>query len=284
MGASLRRPAVIGRLGHMRLTAGVTAALLLLTLSGCGTEQATATKAKPEPVPTLSLDFNSGQAIGDVLSPMTNKGSADVDISVEATGDAAIDVVLGRDGSPAIRFPVYTGVADAPVAVLLVTPKAGEGDEAGGTLAVGAKDFSFGATFALDAMSNGNANDNGDNLVQRGAYEGPGQLKLQVDGHFPSCRILGTEGDILVEGDIKAVPRRWYTVTCTRTQSEVVLKMWPYGRKSETLTWRKAGATGDIPLADLPLTVGGKVRPDGSAKTSADQFNGAVDDVFLDVK
>ena len=44
---------------------------------------------------------------------------------------------------------------------------------------------------------------------------------------------------------------------------------------------RTSGPTGNIVLGTLRLSVGGKVGPNGGPLTSADQFTGVVDNVFL---
>jgi hypothetical protein len=51
----------------------------------------------------------------------------------------------------------------------------------------GDRDFEFGASFRLDEESSGSEADGGDNLLQRGTFASPGQLKLQLDHRVPSC-------------------------------------------------------------------------------------------------
>jgi hypothetical protein len=230
--------------------------------------------------PALVLDFDSGQGFGEDVTRVSNQGSAGADVSIETAGTpvARLTVVDGPDGSKAVRFPPYNRDPNDPVALIVASPA--EDDPQ--ALDPGARDFSFGATFALDLASDGNANDNGDNLVQRGSYEGPGQFKLQLDGRRPSCRVLGDSGDVTVQGDIQVLPRVWYSLRCTRTATAVTMRLSLYGDKSQDKTWSKRGVTGNLRLLE-PLSVGGKVREDGSPRSSADQFNGAVDHVFLDI-
>ena len=148
----------------------------------------------------------------------------------------------------------------------------------------GDDEFSFGATFQLDEESAGSEADNGDNLVQRGTFDSPGQLKLQLDHDVPSCRIKGDQGEVFVEAEGPVDPGAWYAVTCERNGSDVELTVKALGDGAGAGTWHASGPTGSISLQGLPLTVGGKTGPDGTPVASADQFNGAVDDVFLRVE
>ena len=66
--------------------------------------------------------------------------------------------------------------------------------------------------------------------------------------------------------------------------TEVELTVEPLDGGAGGGTWQSTGATGLVSLDGLPLTVGGKTGPDGTPVASADQFNGAVDDVFFRVE
>ena len=95
--------------------------------------------------------------------------------------------------------------------------------------------------------------------------------------------MLGTGGEVFVQADGPVDPGAWYTVTCERRSDEVILQVDADGEASGAGTWRKSGPTGTVSLEGLPLTIGGKTGPDGTPVASADQFNGVVDDVFLDI-
>jgi hypothetical protein len=275
-----------------KATLSLRAAALMLVLSfgcsACGaidrnTSDAPAATPEPAKQPELVLRFDRGTTFGEDASQLTNDGTSEVDLQVRTTGDAHIKVVDGPDGSRAIRFPANTGAQNEPVAVVVAHPR--HGAESDAALAPGSRDFTFGATISQDAVSDGKITDNGDNLVQRGSYDDLGQFKLQLDGHRPSCRILGDAGELLVEADAHVKPGEWYDVTCSRKATEVVLSMAPVSDPDSKQTWRSAGATGRLRLGSVPLSIGGKVLPDGSPLvSSADQFNGAVDNVFLDIE
>ena len=263
--------------------APVVTVLLLLGVAGCGTDEGDKTAPDPTPSPTVAsdgflLDFESGLELGSDATTISNAGAANVHTEVKASGEAQVEVVEGPDGGQAVRFPAYTGAATAPAAVLVAT------DEGSGVLDPGDDEFSFGATFQLDEESAGSEADNGDNLVQRGTFDSPGQLKLQLDHDVPSCRIKGDQGEVFVEAEGPVDPGAWYAVTCERNGSDVELTVKALGDGAGTGTWHASGPTGTISLQGLPLTVGGKTGPDGTPVASADQFNGAVDDVFLRVE
>ena len=209
---------------------------------------------------------------------MPNAGTADVHVEVRSTGDASVEAVDGPDGGHAVRFPAYSGAAGAPAAVLVAT------EASSGALDPGAEAFTFGASFKLDEKSSGSEADNGDNLVQRGTFDSPGQLKIQLDHEVPSCRVKGAEGEAFVKADGPVDPGAWYSVTCERNGSDLELTVKAYDDGAGGGTWRTTAPTGAIAVDDLPLTIGGKTGPDGTPVASPDQFNGSVDDVFFRVQ
>ena len=255
--------------------------LVLAGLVGCGGDDGDGSTQPPPtkaPPAGLMLDFESGLDVGQQASVVTNAGTANVHTEARSTATPALEVVKGRDGGHAVRFPAYTGAASAPATVLVAT------DEGSGALDPQDDAFSFGATFQLDEHSSGSAADNGDNLVQRGTFDSPGQLKIQLDHDVPSCRIKGDAGEVFVKAGGPIDPGAWYSVTCERKASEVELTVKAYDGAAGGGTWHASGATGTLDLDAVPLTVGGKTGPDGTPVASADQFNGVVDDVFLRVE
>lgn len=254
--------------------------LVLMGLAGCGGDSGDnsptppATKAPPA---GLMLDFESGLDVGQQASVVTNAGTANLHTEARSTATPDVEVVKGRDGGHAVRFPAYTGAAKAPATVLVAT------DEGSGALDPGDDAFTFGATFQLDEHSSGSAADNGDNLVQRGTFDSPGQLKIQLDHDVPSCRIKGEAGEVFVKAAGPIDPGSWYSVTCERKGSDVALTVKAYDGGAGGGSWHETGPTGKLSLDAVPLTIGGKTGPDGTPVASADQFNGVVDDVFFRV-
>lgn len=256
----------------MRRVAFVAAlAACAAVLAACGQETPEEEPGETPRLEQLYLDFDDLEA-DEPVTEVPNEGTAEVEAQVSTNDGAEVEPVDSPAGGSAIRFPSYTGTVGSPVAVLVVHP----GDEG---LDPGDSGFVFGASFNLDARSEGTTSDNGNNLVQRGNYEGPAQFKLQVDGGKPSCRVLGEDGEVQVQGSTAVTPGAWYAVTCRRTNSEVILRLEPLagGQPEE---WRKSGPTGRLDFDDVPLTIGGKTDPEGVALSASDEFNGAVDNVF----
>jgi hypothetical protein len=262
----------------VRLAATVCV-LLLVSLAGCGGSEEKNPSSRPAPKAGFVLDFESGLDEGAAAKSVENAGTANVQTEVRSTGGATVQVVAGPDGGHAVRFPAYTGAPTAPAAVLVAT------DEGGGALDPGGADFSFGATFQLDKASSGSAADNGDNLVQSGSFDSPGQFKIQLDHDVPSCRVKGADGEAFVKADSPIDTGAWYTVTCERHGSDLELTVKAHDDDGAGGgTWHVSAPTGTVSLKGLPLTVGGKTGPDGTPVASPDQFNGAVDNVFLRVQ
>ena len=262
----------------MRKLAAPSLAVLLL-LAGCALNDADGAKqprVEPTDTPTsLKLDFESAAPVGQDLDAVDNAGTSAVDVAVESSGDARIEVVEGPGGGHAARFPAYTGEEPSPEAVLVATTKET------GALDPLDQDFRFGASFMLDSESSGSKGDNGDNLLQRGSFDSPGQFKIQIDHGVPSCRVLGDEGEVFLKAGTAISPDVWYAVTCERDGSQVSISVTQYGERGQT--WTATGPTGHLTFGNLPLAVGGKVSSEGLPVASGDQFNGAVDDVFLQI-
>lgn len=209
---------------------------------------------------------------------LAQSGNADLRVRELTARGGDIDRVSGQPGGRAARFPRYRQ-SDAPVAVISVVDESG-GDD----LAPGSRDFTFGADFALDRTSQGSSTDNGNNLVQRGLYNDPMQYKIELDGRQPRCRVKGSAGAVLVRSSLRVSPDVWYDVRCSRAGSRVVLEV---TRLSNGRTWRDArsGSIGSLQISrTVPLSVGGKLAHATRIAGSSDQFNGRVDNVFLNVK
>ncbi len=263
----------------MGVATGMAGSLLLVLTACTGTEPASgqADRVDPAPAPqgSLVLDFESGPRVGQRVEAVTNQGAEEIDVVVADGGTARIESVEGPGGGLAVRYPAYTGEAAAPAAVLVAAA------QSSGPLSPGERDFEFGATFELDPESSGSDADDGDNLLQRGSFSDAAQYKLQLDAGVPSCRVAGDAGAVFVEADRAVDPEVWYSVSCSRKGPEVVLTVTPYDARGDGESWRASGPTGTLTFGDQPLSVGGKVDPKGAPVASADQFNGAVDDVFL---
>jgi len=205
---------------------------------------------------------------------LANSGRASVDAEVSAVG-ATITSVRRKQGR-ALRLPGFT---ETPSAAVVAVRSTGSTD----LLAPGSRDFVVGATFRLDRTSQGSAYDNGDNLIQRGAYAGP-QYKVQLDDRRPSCRVAGPRGAVFVAASVRVSPRYWHQVRCRRVADRVTLELVTFHDGTSTRRrWSRSGPIGSLDhAAGTALTIGGKVHGDGTVNaTDSDQFNGRVDDAMF---
>lgn len=250
------------------LLASTTAGVVALALA-CATVAAPASAAGPgkEVLLTFDADQTERQA-----------GTSGVTVR-EVTADGGTITSTEGPSGQAARLPAYRS-GTAAKAAFSVTDEDGGADD----LEPGHSDFSFGADFTLDAVSTGSREDNGNNLVQRGLYNDGAQMKLQVDDRRPSCRLKGRDGGILLTSQHTVAPDEWYRVVCRRVGTKAVLKV---VRLSDRTTWtRKAGRSlGAFRYADAtPFSSGAKLAgPTSFTGGSVDQFNGAIDRVFLDI-
>ena len=217
----------------------------------------------------MNLKFGTTAQANDGRTPLT--------VRTVARNGGRIASTTGPSGG-AVRLPAYQA-SNAPVAVLAVTDTDGTDD-----LAPGTARFTFGADFALDAKSQGSRTDNGNNLVQRGLYDHRMQFKLEVDGNRPLCRVKGSGGAVSVKSSRTVTPGVWHRAVCERSGSRVTLTV---TRLSDGVKWAssRSGATGSLQPSSrsVPVSVGGKLDATGSLARSADQFNGTVDNAFVNV-
>ena len=286
-GVAIIRVSVMGREGSLMAWSRRTAAWSLVgvasaaMLQACGStaersDAAPPTTVVPATEPTVLLDFEGSL---DDASSFRNKGQLSGAAVVKSVDGGRVTVESRPHGGDdhALRFPDHDTSQAPERAVLVVEPPIGDkrldlGDEA----------FEFGADFALDSVSEGGSSDNGNNLVQQGLASDPSQYKLQVEHRRASCRVAGSAGQVVVSSSSDVVEGRWYTVTCARKAGEVTLTLQPdEGGPVERVS--EPGATGALVYpADTPLVVGGKVSATSMVVTrNSDQFNGAVDNVFL---
>jgi hypothetical protein len=159
----------------------------------------------------------------------------------------------------------------------------GDGTEVA-SLSPGDRPFAIGADFNLDPLSDVGGLDNGNNVLQRGLSSDPSQYKLQVEHGRASCRVLGDEGELVVKSAAEIQPGTWYRMKCSRHEDELVLRV---RTLDGTVDARDvvAGRVGAVVAPETtPLAIGGKATWDGQAvKGNSDQFNGALDNIFLRV-
>lgn len=139
-------------------------------------------------------------------------------------------------------------------------------------------------TIAADVRRDAGLDVDGDNVLQRGLWNDPGQYKLQLDGGYASCVVAGTRGRVVTKIESEVVPGVWYRLVCRRDGDTVRLAL---RRLDVDASWHAVarGPIGSVRAAspDSPLTIGAKVGESGELTAQPDQFNGAVGDVVVRV-
>jgi hypothetical protein len=134
----------------------------------------------------------------------------------------------------------------------------------------GTRPFAWGAMIKLPH----NATGPGENVIQKGFRARTGQFKLQVDGvaGHPSCVLTETRTRAFHEvyARVSIADGLWHRVDCLRQRTRLMI-----------VVDRRISAERRIPAGlmvsnDMPLRIGGKGVLRGN-----DQFNGAIDDVYV---
>lgn len=200
-------------------------------------------------------------------------------LEVVALQGGRVRTVDGPDGARAFRFPSYVPAGAYPRAVLVVTATGAQDD-----LDPGDDAFTWGADFALERRNEGRTNDNGNNLLQRGLRTDPTSFKAELDHSRPGCTVRGTDGTLSVRLSEPVTYGVWYRMRCERDGSRLTVRSWRLDRPDQVLVKSRVGPTGTMAMSGLPLSVGGKVAPDGGiVEGGTDQFNGLVAQPFLEV-
>lgn len=259
-------------------TRGTLGTCLLVAIAGAaGLAPGQAATAAPATT-VLSLDFDdlgSAQRSGTGALDVENGGSQDLATHVATAGGGTLQTVAGQAGGRAARFPAYaTDYRQRVVVTATATPGSDP-------LSPGSANFTFGTDFLLDRVSEGGAQDNGNNLVQRGLSADAVQYKIQVDHARASCRVAGRTGAVVVRSTTPIKPATWYRISCARTSAGLTLSLGTVNGVVQRTT--KAGATGTVDAVDTtPFVLGGKATASGKAVAgNSDQLNGALDNVFL---
>ena len=232
----------------------------------------------------LSFDFDDlpgpekAKALAPGLLRLRNAGSEPFQVHVATLAGGTLLSVPDPDGGRALRFPPYR--TREPRGAVVVTASTSSVTD---PLAPGTSAFTFGGDFTLDARSEGGGSDDGNNLIQRGLSDDPAQYKIQIEARRVSCVVAGEAGQVVVKAKRLIVPGTWYHVSCTRDGDQVILQLGAVGASQEPSI--EVGATGAVYVtAETPLVIGGKATASGVVIVSdSDQFNGLVDNVFLEI-
>ncbi|MFD1250020.1 hypothetical protein ACFQ3F_19640 [Nocardioides ginsengisoli] len=229
----------------------------------------------------LALDFDQVVVPGDPVPGAENDGKASVRVEVVTAGGGRLIWVEGLGGGAAVRTPPHSRTGPVRAAVMVVWPDIGQPD----LLSPGTHDLDFGLDFRADPPTAGRPGDDGDNLMQRGRFDGSAQYKLQVDHGIPSCRLVGSRGEVLVKATKPVTPDRWYRISCVRRAGEVRLRLDDLQGGEPPQSWVVARDPGNVAFHREPVSIGAKVGVSGRIDArSADQFSGEFDRVHVDVR
>lgn len=263
-----------------RLSSTVWGLGIVLLLGACGsaTEATEGASSLPPPRGQLVLEFDEGlSAEGDSMDRVQSSGAATLRISVSTANGGTLDRVTGRSGY-AVRTPVFSAVGRTPAAVLVVKPRGAD------QLSPGARPFRWGVDVMLDSEQGTTESDNGDNVLQRGLFDDQAQVKLQLDRDVPSCRVQGDRGEAIVTADAPVERATWHRIACQLRNDELTLLVGEPGRPHPQ-EWTVPAAVGSVDFRrSEPVAIGGKVNRRGRIQPQdTDQFNGLLDNVFMDI-
>jgi hypothetical protein len=259
----------------------ITGAVLVssgLTLASCGADtpppaptSSPSPSATVEPGLSFALNFDEGALLASEPA-----GAAAV-TQENFFGGALTLVTSFRGNGQAIQFPASTGEEEEP-GVGLVAFAAGAPLPDPGTAP-----FGFGADVRFDELGAESANDNGDNVLQRGLAADPTQYKLQVDNGTPSCTVTGAGGRLIVKGDTLE-NGLWYRLACLLDAEGLTLTVTDLDAET-TAEFSVVGVVGDVSFADdVPIAIGRKAGPGGEGIIAQpDQFNGTMDAIWIEI-
>ncbi len=267
----------------------------MLPLVGCVAVIFAPACAVVAPEVVAEYRFNGG-SIGEPIGVPANLGSdPDVVASVVTSDGGQAVTVRSRAGhGRAVDFPDATDSAAGRRSVLSITDvDTSDGD----ALSPGRRSFTLRADFNLDAGDT--QADGGNNLVQRGLATSTDQFKVQVDlgggQAWPACAVGQTrdrEWQVAVATSPRPVqPGQWYRVRCRRTAHALALTVFAIVDDGTLARFSRIRVSGIHrfnlwwpPDSTVPMTIGGKLRPNGRFHPQSDQFNGVVDNVSLRVR
>lgn len=275
------------RTGH-RTAASATRRLLVgavvlaggLTLASCTSDAPSPTPTTASPSPTPSGEPGTAFAMNfDEGALLASEPAGDATVTQENFFGGALTLVTSfRGNGQAIQFPASTGGEEEPGVGLVAFAAAAPLPNPG------TAPFGFGADVRFDDIGAATANDNGDNVIQRGLAADPTQYKLQVDKGAPSCTVTGAGGRLIIKGDTLE-NGLWYRLACLLDADGLTLTVTDLDAQT-TAEFAAPGTVGAVSFAeDVPVAIGRKAGPDGAGIIDQpDQFNGTMDAIWIRVE
>jgi hypothetical protein len=208
---------------------------------------------------------------------------------------ASIPGVVATDQHVGV-FPAYAA-SGSNFAAVKVTPNAFGAND---VLAPGTKDFQFGADIKFNSpLPPKRTGDNGNNVIQRGRSSND-QYKIQVDeqtdGTYKATCLLREEGALntpQVLSSKSILASNWYRLLCSRStvSGHETITLTVQDLDGGTTTTNSVTGTGvtnlNYPTASaaspFPVAIGAKVTGTGASDTDSDQFNGRIDNAYLNI-
>lgn len=172
--------------------------------------------------------------------------------------------MVPRGAGWAVAFPARCSAKRCPRAVLRVPHR--------GDLNPGDAEFGYGATVRLAR----DQTTKGQNVLQKGYAANGSQYKLQIDGAagLPSCVLVDRRRPTirLAKGTRTVADGAWHAVSCHRTRTALTIVV-------DGAVRGRTRLPAELSVVNtVPLSIGGK-----GAYQDNDQFQGAVDDVWVSV-
>ena len=270
----------LSRARHSLRRAGVAALVAGLVSVGLLSSPASAAVA--------DVRFVFNQRAGTMVA-VGNYGTAPtVQRIIRANGGEVRVVSSIPNNGNAAAFPAFDGRSVGQRAAIAVK-NSGSVER----LAPGFRTFSFGALVRLSPIRGTSIYDDGNNILQRGLFDDRAQFKLQIERGVAACRVKGSSGAVQVSSDVAIRQGAWYAINCSRvpttTGATVTITVTPIsdtGVRGRTVVKQATNRpVGNIvfPFA-TPMSIGGKVTDALRIFPRSDQFNGRIDNAYLNIR
>lgn len=270
--------------GRRLVVATAIAGALLAGGVGCATGSSVAASDTAQDTEELLVSI-VGEVSEDVplsAAQIEASGPGEPEIELVSANGGQVRTERGYDGGLVLAFPAHQASRRPPIAILALSSRDWD------WLQPRDDQLTFGADLTVDAVSDGTARDNGDNVIQRGLFGAAAQFKLQVDHRRPSCLVRGDAGMVLAKSSVTLEPGSWYRVTCRRAGEEVEVMVSRLGHEGpvDTEVDRDRGEIGSVTFpSDTFLSIGGKLGPHGGPVLDAvDQYDGSLSQVHVSVE
>lgn len=183
---------------------------------------------------------------------------------IPVSGDGGTVSTVARGDGTALTFPAPCSAEPCPRVALRARNSA--------DLNPGKRLLRFGATVLLGP----DQTTKGQNVLQKGYSARGSQYKLQIDGVAgkPSCALVDgrTRRVHIAKSSVTVADNAWHAVECRRKRSVLIIRVDGKWRGSTRIPASLSVTNRN------PLSIGGK-----GAYTDNDQFQGALDDVWVAV-